>query len=338
MAKRYVNAGTPNFYPDNESFATLPQIVDCLVAGCVPERPILDKNKCIVAFGSCFADHVSNYLKSNGYNVATRDDKSMAYIASMGDGIVHTFAVRQQFEWAWLNKTPAVDLWYGYDARTFGYLEEVRVETRQLLNQTDVFILTLGLSEIWYDKPTGEVFWRVLPTKYVDKARHKFRVATHAENLDNLRAVIALIREQRPQAKIVFTLSPIGLKATYRPLSGIVANEASKARIRSALDELMVESNDKSLFYFPSYELVRECFNNPYTKDRRHIYKHIVDFVMTAFDHYFCGGVTAGNLVQSFITTRKQDHEIGMVDIGTLQVNAKWMLAANHGRLQKVAR
>lgn len=338
MAKRYINAGTPNFYPDNESFATIPSIVDCIVAGCVPQHPIIDKAKCVVAFGSCFADHVSGYLKAAGYNVTTRDDKNLAYIASMGDGIVHTFAVRQQLEWAWLDKTPSVDLWYGYDARAMGYLEEVRVETKRLLNETDVFILTLGLSEIWYDESSGEVFWRVMPTKYIDRSRHKFRVATHGENLENLRSVVALIRAQRPEAKIVFTLSPIGLKATYRTLSAIVANEASKARLRSALDELIVESSDAGLYYYPSYEIVRCCFNNPYTKDRRHIYKHIVDFVMAAFDHYFCGGVSDSELAMRFAATREQDKKMGTIEADVLQVNAKWMLTAENGRLQKVSR
>ena len=121
--------------------------------------------------------------------------------------MVNTFVIRQQFEWAFENRIPELDLWPSYDARAFGYDEQIRLSTRALFDKADVFIITLGLSEIWYDEVTGGVFWRAVPTDKYDPARHKFRVSSVAENIDNITVIYRLIRQYRPSAKVIFTLS-----------------------------------------------------------------------------------------------------------------------------------
>jgi hypothetical protein len=265
-----------------------------------------------VAFGSCFASHISKFLKDRGYNVATQKGGE-AYVARMGAGIVNTFAVRQQFEWAWLNKFPQVELWHGYDAHALGYDEEVRLKTKALLDNADVFIITLGLAEIWYDEPTSEVFWRAVPKEYFDASRHKFRVSSVEENLNNLKAICQLIKEYRPNARIVFTLSPIPLMATFRDLSCCVANSVSKSILRVALDELMRSvDTDANIYYFPSYEIVLNCFNNPFLEDRRHVHKHILDFNMNVFERYFCcSDLTDKGLYNSFLKSQSLDRRVG---------------------------
>ena len=91
--------------------------------------------------------------------------------------MVNTYAIRQQFEWAWEGKVPEVSLWHGYDGQEFGYDEAIRLETKRIFDAAEVFIVTLGLSEVWYDEPTGHVFWRAVPKENFDPSRHKFRVA-----------------------------------------------------------------------------------------------------------------------------------------------------------------
>lgn len=260
-----------------------------LTKGLAPEERIIGADTTIVAFGSCFADNISNYLNNLGYNVATKKD-NVAYISKMGDGMVNTYAIRQQFEWAWNNVVPKADLWRGYDAEEFGYDENVRLRTAELFDSADVFIITLGLSEIWYDEPTGEVFWRAVPKDKYDPERHKFRVAGFNESLENLRAIYTLIRERRPAATIVFTVSPIPLAATFRPISCIVANAESKAILRAALGELLREHQptDARLMYFPSYEIVTEAFRHQFGGDRRHLHPHVLDLNMKTFERFYC--------------------------------------------------
>jgi len=284
------NRGKNATFGPSESQLTRPTgLQRHLVTGLMPDDQFIDAETTIVAFGSCFANNISTYLNNLGYNVSTKKD-NVAYISRMGDGMVNTYAIRQQFEWAWNNVVPKEDLWSGYNAEKFGYDEGVRLRTAELFDAADVFIITLGLSEIWYDEPTGEVFWRAVPKDKYDPERHKFRIANFGESLENLRAIYGLIRAKRPDATIVFTVSPVALAATFRPISCVVANTESKAILRAAIGEMMREKqpSDPKLFYFPSYEIVTEAFHHPFGNDRRHVQPHVLELNMKTFERYFC--------------------------------------------------
>jgi hypothetical protein len=208
---------------------------------------------------------------------------------------------------------PEIELWHGFDAATFGYSEDVRLQTAALFNRAECFIITFGLSEIWFDEPTGGVFWRAVPTEKFDPARHRFRSATQAENLENIQAIYNLIRTHRPDAVIVFTLSPIPLTATFRKISCPVANSASKASLRSALDEfLRTTDHDHRCFYFPSYEIVLDAFENQFMEDRRHVHQHVLDFNMKVFERYFCRTtLNDSDVGVAFRNARRLDRRVG---------------------------
>jgi len=196
--------------------------------GFAPDEPLIDESTQITAFGSCFAANISNHLAKRNFTVSGRgEDGSNAYVVRCGEGMVNSFVIRQQFEWAWENKTFDGELWHGYDKEAYGYDEEVRLETKRIFDSTDLFILTFGLSEVWYDEPTGNVFWRTIPQAVYDPARHKFRVTTVEENQENLTAIRELIRRYRPDAKVIYTLSPIPLIATFRDQSCMASKRIS---------------------------------------------------------------------------------------------------------------
>jgi hypothetical protein len=297
------------FHPTDESLERPDCVAEYLIKGWMPKQPMIESTTPLVAFGSCFAENISLYLHKRGYNVLTKKD-NQAYVTRMGDGIVNTFAILQQFQWAWLGKVPASDLWHGYSAESFGYDEEVRADTKRLFDEAEVFVITLGLSEIWYDEPTGEVFWRAVPADKYDARRHKFRVSTVAENKANLEAIHQLIRQHRPRATIVITVSPIPLRATFRPATCISANAVSKAVLRAAVDEFMREagSSDQRLHYFPSYDVVMHAFNNQWLPDRRHVYPHVLEFNMKIFEAYYCKGqATRAGIEAAYTTARRRD-------------------------------
>lgn len=298
-----------NFLPVKAEMRQPGALSGHVLAGWMPDTPFIDRDTTIVAFGSCFAGHISRYLNNLGFDVATRQD-TKAYVSVMGDGMVNVFAICQQFEWAWENKVPAVELWHGFKAEEFGYDEAVRLKTRELFDSADVFVITLGLSEIWYDEPTGEVFWRAVPFDKFNPERHKFRVASVIETYENLERIHQLIRRHRPDAAIIFTVSPIPLSATFRPVSCLTASSASKAILRAAVDELCrrKQPEDRRLFYYPAYEIVTQCFQNPFAVDFRHPQFHVLDLVMKAFERYFCTtGLTDEMLAQAYDTAVKLD-------------------------------
>jgi hypothetical protein len=278
-----------NFNPNVANMRSTHAVEDFILSGWLPPEPFISPETKVTAFGSCFAGHISNYLNERSYTILTKSDAN-AYVVEMGEGIVNSYAVRQQFDWAFRGLTPTTELWHGYTAESHGYDEAVRQTTLKLFEQTEVFILTFGLSEVWCDEPTGEVFWRAVPFEVFDPERHTFRVTTVAENKANMRAIYDTIREFRPEAKIIFTLSPIPLVTTFRPVSCITANSVSKAILRSAIDELYREVGDEGkLFYWPSYEIVEQAFGaGKYKEDRRHIKTPILDYIMALFESEYC--------------------------------------------------
>jgi hypothetical protein len=225
-----------NFNPDVENMRSIDAVLKHVLAGWLPPEPLIDSKTTIVAFGSCFAQHISTYLSQRNYDIATAKDGAHgdAYLVRFGEGLVNTFVIRQQFEWAFENWIPEQDFWPSYDARAFGYEETIRVSTRAILDSADLFIITLGLSEVWYDEVTGGAFWRAVPTEKYDPARHKFRVSSVADNVDNIKAIYRLIRKYRPSARVILTLSPIPLVATFRPCR---ASPQTRFRRRSCVPQ-----------------------------------------------------------------------------------------------------
>ena len=312
MDSAYYRGEHARFHPRDEDRGRADFLHGFFVEGLAPPRPILDREASVVAFGSCFASHITRYLVALGFNVAAKKFKG-SYVNTMGDGMVNTHAIRQQFEWAWLGRQPKVELWRGYDGAILGYTRQVRQDTRAMFDSADVFIITLGLSEVWYDEPTGEVFWRAVPREHLDPSRHKFRTVGFGENLENIRTIHRLIREHRPQAAIIFTLSPIPLVATFRPIPCTVADSASKSVLRAALDEFFqaAQPGDDNLFYFPSYEIALQAFEHPFRGDRRHVHRHVLDLNMAVFERYFCDtGLTDEQLARQYRYALRMDRRV----------------------------
>jgi len=279
-----------NFIPAKAEIESTAASVDQFVMrGWTPQAPFIDKSTPITAIGSCFAEHITLFLHQRGYNVFGKHLNIDSHIIRFGEGMVNTFAILQQFEWALEGKCFPENLWFSTDKEIASLSAEVQAETRDIFHKTDLFILTLGLSEIWFDKRTGDALWRAVPAPLFDENIHGFRVSSHQENYDNLAKIISLIRAAKPEAKIIFTVSPVPLMATFRPVSCLTASSVSKSILRSAVDQLLRDhSSDRGLFYFPSYEIVKEFLPDPYQPDNRHPKSEVVDFVMRTFERHFC--------------------------------------------------
>lgn len=277
-----------NYLPHRKRLFSTKSVADSVLHGVRPEKPFINKSTRVTAFGSCFAANISNHLSMRKFNIAGKDAKeNSAYVIRCGEGMVNTFVLRQQFEWAWENKQFEQALWHGYEKEEYGYDEDIRLATKDIFDNTDVFILTVGLSEIWYDDVTQNVFWRTIPKNSYDPKRHKFRVSTVEENTDNLTAIRALIKKYRPDAKLIVTLSPVPLVATFRDQACLVSNSVSKAVLRVAIDNFL-SSADDDVYYWPSYELVNDVFSGSMAADMRHPKQDVLDFIMYLFESVWC--------------------------------------------------
>jgi hypothetical protein len=61
--------------------------------------------------------------------------------------------------------------------------------------------------------------------------------------------------------------------------------------LRVALDEFCrAHSDEQKLFYFPSFEITKEYFRDPYRGDNRHVRGDVIEQIMRSFSkHYLIG-------------------------------------------------
>jgi hypothetical protein len=280
-----------NFLPIKSDL--LSNVDEYIFKGLVPDDPIVTKDSNVVTFGSCFAKEINIQLAERGFtciqkpNVAACTPTNKREILKVPEAIIggvnSTFTVRQLLEWAWLNVEPKDETWHGHDKAVIERNERYRKETAERFSQADLFIVVLGLSEVWRNKETGDVFWKAIPYTQYDENKHEFCNTTVEENKENIQAILQLVKENAPNAKVVFILDPVALEATFRPMNCIAADAVSKAVLRVAIDEVLREHTDA--FYFPCYEMVRAY--NAYQDDNRHPTLDIIIEMMGYFYKFY---------------------------------------------------
>jgi len=285
----------------NESILMQPDFEKWAMKGLTPKEPFIDKKTPITTFGSCFATEISKHLSASGYNLlgvpdglgqqhATYYDNVVAFI----DTINNTFAIKQLFDWAVWDRNFYEETWHRGDKSIIEKNEKLRAGTKELFKNTEVFIITLGISEVWYNKETNDVFWRAIPKNMFKSKVHGFKIATFSENKENIKSIYKTIKHINPNAKVVFTISPVPIQATFRPIPAIVADNVSKALLRCSLDEFLRENEDfnKTLFYFPGYEFIKDVFpvrtgKSSYREDNRHVKSYLVEKIIKIFETYY---------------------------------------------------
>ena len=281
-----------------------------ILKGQLPELPPITQNTQITAFGSCFARNISNHLAKRKFNMTSASSPEI-YISYMGEGMVNVHAIAQQFEQALEDKKIPDGLWHGWKAEDYGVSEDVRLKTKDAFLETEFFIITLRLSEVWEDTVTGEVFWRAVPLKNYDESRHKFRILTMEEIKLKLEKIYSLIRYHIPKAQVLFTLSPVPLAATFRDILCITANSVSKSILRASLDEFLRDKAIEkgiNLFYFLSFEIISKLFYEKFMDDGRHPKPEIIELIITMFEGGFCNSEIDWHQVeQSFKELRKKN-------------------------------
>jgi hypothetical protein len=248
-----------------------------------------------LAFGSCFAEYFVKFLAQRGYNrwqlPSEQHSPSLEnLLLALPATLENIFVIVQQLRWACGEFTPAAKLWFTKDKRHFEATEERRDKVRRSFKEGEVFVITLGLSEVWFDRIAEEPMWRRIPSHLYDPDRHVCRPATVAETLAAFYELDRLAETFLAGKRFIFTLSPIPLAATFRDQSPITANQSSKAKLRAALDEFLSDSKiaQKSRYhYFPSYEIVLNMFEHPFLPDYRHIRPEVAGAVLDIFSDLY---------------------------------------------------
>jgi hypothetical protein len=277
--------------------------------GWLPESPPIANGSHVLAFGSCFAQEVARYLRTRpdlivneGHDIQRNQqyaDPGTVSLFVFGAGFTSTFTIRNQFEWALglkdivggtlYTEGPQEQTLPGFKNLVHLPVDEAsRVASRDAILKADAFIITVGIAEVWWDKVAGDAYFGAVPKSLYDPERHEFRVTSVAENAENLRAVVSAIRKHKPDAPVIFTVSPVPLIATHRPVSAMTANSVNKAILRVAVDEVVRGTKDPALYYWPGYEIVTYLHGpEGYRPDMRHPHRWVIDELMALFcKHY----------------------------------------------------
>jgi GSCFA family len=146
-------------------------------------------------------------------------------------------------------------------------------------------IITLGLVEVWRDCEV-DVYTNSTPARSVLKTqpkRYEFHLTSFAQNWANLEAIHALLtRYCHPEVRIVITVSPVPLMATFSKMDVVVANTYGKSLLRAVAQEWA--AGHVNVDYFPSYEIVQNSNRAAvWERDLRHVTGAGVQHIMELF-------------------------------------------------------
>ncbi|RYG08805.1 MAG: GSCFA family protein, partial [Caulobacteraceae bacterium] len=158
-------------------------------------------------------------------------------------------------------------------------------QVKSAFRQADVFIFTLGLTETWADRTSGQVFPTapgVLAGRY-DPDQHVFLNQGFGSVVSDFLAFRAQLKRRNPDVRFVLTVSPVPLTATAGDEHVLAATLYSKSVLRAAAGELAQAHDD--IDYFPSYEIVASPFNRTsrYQANLRSVSADGVEAVMQVF-------------------------------------------------------
>lgn len=265
---------------------------------------MVDKDTPIGSAGSCFAIEIAKHLKDNGFNYVVTEPNHASCAAwgiifntpSFRDLIQVAFGVRKRPRLLWkrLGQDGAAEFLDPFrEDVLFQSVEEYEADydrhiarAREALLKCKVFVITLGMNEIWHLASDGSALsrapWRLAP----HLTRHK--VLTVEENVNALQTMLDIWRAHNPDLQLIVTVSPVPLHATFRAdyHHVIAANQHSKSTLRVAAEEFC-NRNSGQVVYFPSYEMVMNCIADPWEPDTRHVRPAAISQVMNLFETMF---------------------------------------------------
>jgi hypothetical protein len=270
-----------------------------------PETPI-------GSAGSCFALRIAERLQSQGFNYVVSEpnlNKASGFhmscarwgtifnVPSFRQLVERAFGLRAMPKVIWTElgeANPQICDPFREDVRFDSiedYERDIPIHTaaiRAALTKCKVFVMTLGMNEVWYLKAGNLALAR--SNHSISGALVKKRVLTVEENLYELQRMLDIWRAHNPDLKIIVSTSPVPLSATFRAndYHVIAANCHSKSTLR-LVAEAFAERN-RDVYYFPAYETVLYGSKNAWEEDQRHVSNEAVGNVMALFDEMFVVG------------------------------------------------
>jgi tetratricopeptide (TPR) repeat protein len=316
-------------------------------------RFLLEPGQRIVTIGSCFARGVERALAERGFDIPT-----LAYQVEKpewdGDptALLNNYvppAIAPQIRWAFglerfdidqhcleMGRSKFVDLQLPNEFRPAPRdLVERRREIIsgifRTLESSHVVILTLGLIEAWFDTRSGLYINRT-PPKGADPSRFELHVLDYNDVTTSLEELVALFGQVCPgDYRLILTVSPVPLTATFTDADVAVANSYSKSVLRAAVEPLVARHGHVE--YFPSYESVLLTERAiAFGDDQVHVSHGMVRFnVDRMIRKYAKAGET--DTVSDIIARAREDRRMGLFRVALGRLQRAWTEHPDHPQL-----
>lgn len=161
---------------------------------------------------------------------------------------------------------------------------------REMFESCDVFVFTLGLTEGWKSTEDGAVFPTAPGVVGFGKGQYAFENFAVQGMVDDLTLFLTKLKILNPQVRVILTVSPVPLVATYEPRHVLLSTTYSKAALRVVAE--MVTSAFENVAYFPSYEIITgpQARGRYYADDLREVTPAGVSHVMSVFKRHYLSG------------------------------------------------
>jgi tetratricopeptide (TPR) repeat protein len=241
-------------YPETQDFlGDLQNLIrDHIAVNLNGENKFIGKDTRFFTMGSCFARNLSRCLNNSGY---------ASHHMEIAEHINTTFANRVFVDWL-----ANADMDSAIGERIVELLPPNWNKERilEILEQSDAFILTLGVAPAFFDRATGRF---VLPRPSALNSRalagkYLYRTTSVQENVENVLHVLRFVRAIAPAIKIIVTVSPVPLQASFEHESAVQADCLSKSTMRLVAHEVVHNSNISEIVYWPSFEIFRWAGSN----------------------------------------------------------------------------
>jgi hypothetical protein len=283
----------------------------------------------VATMGSCFAQHLARHIARIGLNyyIAERPPENMPVSEAVSRnygtfsaryGNVYTVTqAKQLFDRAFGAFAPADDVW----ARGEGFVDAFRPQiepepftsvdavkseaivhfarVREVFTNSQWLVFTLGLTEAWRSRADGAVY-PIAPGVRggnFDPIQYEFVNFEIDEVRRDLFGLIDRVHSVNPRCRILLTVSPVPLIATYEDRHVWTSTVASKAVLRVAADEAARRYHHVT--YFPSYEVITSpaAGSRYYADDLREVTSLGVEHVMRLFSTHYVDGARKADIV-----------------------------------------
>lgn len=307
---------------DRQFWRNEPGIADPAAFDPVSDVPFqISRQDRVVTAGSCFAQHLARHLAEAGFCHHQTEpahplfDDALArrfgyglFSARYGNlyttrqllQLLHrAYGLFEPVQSAWpRGPAPRVVDPFRPQIQPDGFTSEAELQAdrathfaaiRQAVEEMQVFVFTLGLTEAWEDSRDGAIFPLapgVAGGDY-DPATVHFRNFDEVEAAADLTAALEFIRAKNPTVRIVLTVSPVPLNATYEDRHVYLSTTLSKAMLRLAAERVAAWFD--ACCYFPSYEIITAPHTRGryFAEDCREVLPAGVEHVMGLFFKHF---------------------------------------------------